>query len=80
MLTKYIEAAMRHAQYEIVEDDNSFYGHISDFSGLWANVPTLEGCREELQSTLEDWTLIGIRQKISFPVVNSIDLLAPAPV
>lgn len=34
MLTKYIEAAMRHAAYEIIEDDNSFYGHIPGFSGL----------------------------------------------
>ncbi len=80
MLTKYIQAAMRHAEYEIIEDDNSFYGHIPGFSGLWANAPTLEGCREELQSVLEDWILIGIRRKISLPVVDGIDLLALTPV
>ncbi len=34
MLTKYIEAAMHHAAYEIIEDDHSFYGHIPGFSGL----------------------------------------------
>jgi len=80
MLTKYIEAAMRHAEYEIIEDDQSFYGHIPGFSGLWANASTLEACREELQSTLEDWILIGIRRKIALPVVEGIDLMAPAPV
>jgi len=76
MLTKYIEAAMRHAAYEIIEDDNSFCGHIPGFSGLWANAPTLEGCREELVSTLEDWILIGIRWKIALPVIDGIDLPA----
>ncbi len=34
MLTKYIEAAMHHVAYEIIEDDHSFYGHIPGFSGL----------------------------------------------
>jgi predicted RNase H-like HicB family nuclease len=80
MLTKYIEAAMRHAEYEIIEDDRSFYGHIPGFSGLWANASTLEACREELQSTLEDWILIGIKRKITLPVVEGIDLMATAPV
>lgn len=80
MLTRYIEAAMRHAEYEMIEDDNSFYGHIPGFSGLWANAPTLEGCREELQSVLEDWLLIGIRRKMALPVVDGIDLLAPVPI
>jgi hypothetical protein len=28
MLTEYIEAAMRKAKYEILSDDNTFYGHI----------------------------------------------------
>jgi len=74
MLTKYIEAAMCHAEYEIIEDDNSFYGHIPGFSGLWANAPTLEGCREELVSTLEDWILIGKRWNLPLPVVDGIGL------
>ncbi len=34
MLMKYIRAAMRHAEYEIIEDNHSFYGHIPGFSGL----------------------------------------------
>ena len=74
MLTKYIEAAMRHAEYEIIEDDNSFYGHVPGFSGLWANAPTLEGCREELQSVLEDWILIGMRWKSTIPIVDGITM------
>jgi len=35
MLTSYIRAAMRRAKYEILPDDNSFYGHIPGFDGLY---------------------------------------------
>jgi len=55
MLSRYIQAAMRQAAYEILED-GSFYGSIPGFPGLWANEPTLEACREELQSALEAHT------------------------
>src|ERR1035437_4098080 len=48
MFSEYLHAAMRHAKYEIVEDDESFYGHIEAFPGAWANEKTLEACREEL--------------------------------
>ena len=37
MIQEYIRAAMRHAKYEIIEDDGSFYGHIEECPGLWAN-------------------------------------------
>ena len=48
MLTEYVQAAMRKAHNEILEDDNSFYGEIPGFDGVWATADTLEGCREEL--------------------------------
>ena len=60
MLTSYIQAAMRQARYEIVEDDSSFYGHIPAIPGVWANAKTLEACREELESVLEGWVLVSI--------------------
>ena len=74
MLTKYIQAAMRHAEYEIIEDDGTYYGRIPGFQGVWANESTLEDCREELQSALEDWMLFRIVQHLSLPVVDGIEL------
>lgn len=74
MLIDYIYAAMHHAAYEIIEEDGTFYGHIPGFPGLWANAPTLEGCRDELQSALEDWILVGLRHEDPLPVVDDIYL------
>lgn len=73
MLTDYIRAAMRHAKYEILED-GTFFATIPTLQGLWANAKSLEECREELQSTLEDWILVGIRFGDPIPVVDGIDL------
>ena len=57
MLTSYIRAAMHRAKYEILADDGSFYGHIPECKGVWANAATLEACRDELEEVLEEWIL-----------------------
>ena len=74
MLTDYIQAAMRHARYEILEDDGTFYGEIPVCRGVWANAKTLDECRAELQSVLEDWILIRVREGLSLPKVDGINL------
>jgi len=77
MLTTYIQAAMHRAKYEILADNEGFYGEIPDLQGVWANADTLETCREELQSTLEDWILVGLRLGHPLPVIDGIDLSTP---
>jgi predicted RNase H-like HicB family nuclease len=74
MLIDYISAAMREAKYEILPDDNTFYGEIPDFAGVYANANTLEGCREELAEVLEEWILFRLSHKLPLPVVNGIEL------
>jgi predicted RNase H-like HicB family nuclease len=76
MLTSYIQAAMRLAKYEILEDQ-TYYGEIPGFPGVWANADSLEACRDELQSVLEDWLILGLRMGHVLPVVAGINL-APA--
>ena len=60
MLIEYINAALAKAKYEIVEDDGAIYGYIPRLKGVWANASTLEACRDELQSVLEGWILVGV--------------------
>jgi predicted RNase H-like HicB family nuclease len=73
MLTQYIQQAMRHARYELMENGR-FFATISQCKGLWAEGPTLESCREELQSTLEDWIMIKLRHGDHFEVVDGVDI------
>lgn len=52
MLLEYIQAALRHAKYEILPDDGSYYGEIPQCNGVYANAETLEDCREQLREVL----------------------------
>jgi predicted RNase H-like HicB family nuclease len=73
VLITYIQNAMRLAKYEILEDGN-YYGEIPGFDGVWAQAANLETCREELQSALEDWLVLGLRMGHKLPVVAGIQL------
>jgi predicted RNase H-like HicB family nuclease len=73
MLTAYIRAAMHQAIYEILED-GSYYGEVAVLQGVYANARTLEECREELQSVLEEWIVLGLRLGHALPPVGGIQL------
>jgi predicted RNase H-like HicB family nuclease len=73
MLTNYIRAALHQAQYEILEDQ-SFYGEIPGFDGVYANANTLENCRELLQEVLEGWLILGLRLGHPLPELEGIQL------
>ena len=74
MLINYIREAMRLAKYEILEE-GQYYGEIPGFEGVWAQAQNLEACREELQSALEDWLVLGLRLGHKLPVVAGIHLV-----
>ena len=48
MLIEYIHAALEKARYEIIEDDESYYGEVPELEGVWATGSTLEECRKNL--------------------------------
>jgi len=73
MLTEYIEGAMRHAHYEMMENGR-FFGSIPQCRGAWGEGATLEECREELRGALECWIVVGLRHGDELPVVDGIDL------
>lgn len=75
MLTEYINAAMRHARYEILSDDGTYYGEIPELPGVWANAPTLEACREELRQVLEGWIALGLAMHHPIPAIDGVEIV-----
>jgi len=73
MLLEYIRVVMRKAVYKILED-GSYFGEIQGFKGVWADASNLEDCRENLQSTLEDWLLLSVRLDHAMPILDGIDI------
>ncbi len=74
MLTKYLQAAMEHAHYEILSDDGTYYGEIPECPGVYANAATLEECRSELAEALEDWLLFRVHKNLPLPKIDGIEL------
>ena len=74
MLTKYLDAAMRHAHYEILTDDGTYYGEIPECQGVYANAATLEECRSELAGVLEDWLFFRVYKNLPLPKIDGVEL------
>ncbi len=79
MLTAYIHAAMRQACYELLEDQ-TYYGEIPAFQGVYANAEILEACREQLQEVMEGWIVLGLRLGHDLPEIDGQRLaVVPEP-
>ena len=67
MLTEYIDAALSRAKYEIIDDEEPYYGEVPELDGVWATGKTLEECRTNLLSTLEGWLIFRLRNRLTVP-------------
>ena len=65
---------MANAKYEILQEDNSFYGEIPGFDGVYANAKDLEICKAELEEVLEEWLFFRISKNLPVPTVNGLKL------
>jgi len=70
MLLEYIEEALRRAHYELIEDDDPYYGEIKDLPGVWAEGKTLEECRESLRSVVEGCILLSVKKDLPIPALG----------
>jgi predicted RNase H-like HicB family nuclease len=67
MLIEYIEAALARAKYEIIRDDEPYYGEIPNLKGVWATGRTLEECRKRLSEVIEGWIIIRLKKGLPIP-------------
>jgi len=73
MLTEYIRNAMGEVVYEKLED-GTYSGEIPECPGTIAFGQTLQECQAKLESALEGWVLVKIRQGDALPVIAGIEL------
>jgi predicted RNase H-like HicB family nuclease len=67
MLTEYVEEALRRARYELIEDQEPYYGEVPELKGVWATGKTLEECRENLKDVIEGWILVSLKRDLPIP-------------
>lgn len=74
MLTEYIEEALKRARYEIISDEEPYYGEIEELKGVWATAKTLEQCRENLKDVIEGWILVSLKKGIPIPKLGGHEI------
>jgi predicted RNase H-like HicB family nuclease len=73
MLTEYLNAALKKAEYKKI-DDGTWYSDIPGFTGVWANGDSVEECRNELREVLEEWLILKIRDEDPIPTINGLGI------
>lgn len=74
MLVQYMATAMHHARYEMLDDDEGFYGEIPACRGVFANAATLEACRDQLAEVLEDWVFLCVSRNLELPIIDGAEI------
>lgn len=74
MLTEYIEEALKRARYEIIKDEEPYYGEIEELKGVWATGKTLEECRSNLKEVVEGWILVSIKKGLPIPRLGDAEI------
>lgn len=81
MIREYIQRAMETAHYELLPEEEQFYGEIPYCRGVYASAETLEACRSELEEILEEWILIRIHRNLEIPEIDGVSIqVRPEPI
>jgi predicted RNase H-like HicB family nuclease len=77
MLIEYIGAAMARAKYEIIDDEEPYYGEIPELKGIWATGKTLEECRKRLSEVIEGWIVVRLKRGLPIPPIGKYRIREP---
>jgi predicted RNase H-like HicB family nuclease len=74
MLIEYIQSALEKAKYEIINDEEPYYGEIPELKGVWATGTTLEECRKKLAEVIEGWIIIRLKRGLPIPSIGGYNI------
>ena len=74
MLVEYIQYALERARYEIINDEEPYYGEIPELKGVWATGKTLEECRRKLAEVIEGWIIVRLRKGLPIPSIGGYSI------
>lgn len=70
MLTEYIEAAMSRARYEILNDEEPYYGEVPELERVCATGKTLEEYRKNLAEVIDGGIIVRPRKDLPHPPIG----------
>ena len=73
MIIEYCQKAIEKAEYKKLED-GTWYAELPGFKGVWSNAKSVEECRKELITVLEEWIILKLRDKDPIPEVDGLKI------
>jgi len=70
MIAEYIQAALMKARYELIADEEPYYGEVPELAGVWATGKTLEECRKNLAEVIDGWLVVRLRKGIAHSTID----------
>ena len=80
MLIQYIQAALEKAGYEIIDDEEPYYGEVPELEGVWATGETLEECRRNLGEVIDEWIIFRLRNGLLLPRIGEHIIKEPGTI
>ncbi|MFA0751398.1 MAG: hypothetical protein SLRJCFUN_001801 [Candidatus Fervidibacter sp.] len=71
---EYIQEALKRARYEIIDDEEPYYGEVPELQGVWATGKTLEECRENLREAIEGWIIVRLQRGLPLPTLGKVKM------
>lgn len=72
VLDDYIEAALKTARYEEIENGTKVYADVPDFRGAWADGKTRQEATKALRQVLRGWIELQLEQGGPLPKLKSV--------
>jgi len=69
MFSEYIEAALRRAKYETLEN-GTYMATVDGLQGVIATGETIEACRVDLIEVIEEWITIRLQRGLGIPALD----------
>ena len=69
MITQYVAKALERAHYRLV-DDGTFAATVRGLRGVIATGSSLEACRRDLASVVEEWVLVRVARGLPVPALG----------
>lgn len=73
MIRDYLEAALGRARYSQL-DDGSYAAEVRGLRGIIATGSTLEACRKDLESVVEEWILVRVARGLKIPALGGVKI------
>jgi predicted RNase H-like HicB family nuclease len=73
MFAEYIQAALRRAKYETLED-GTYMATVEGLRGVIATGDTVEECRQDLVEVIEGWIALRLKMGDTVPAMDGVTI------